>query len=344
MGRESERTNINKKRVRGNGSLDRTRNQKPVRSVTAGRQVARTGESVTSAAKKKKKPNWLFICVMVVCLSILAFSTYMIIHYYVQQAAADKGLDDLLDAIGQNSASDDSGFIVTPWTIANGNDSDTTTPIKVVGVDEISLDTISYLDINLSKAVEKTQNADLMGWFYFAGPDSIYGLPVNNALMKTTDNDYYLNHDIYKNSNENGAIYMDYRCYSNLLQNKNTVIYGHARSYRAFGGLKYLNNAKRWYMDANNHFIKVQTGSVNTVWQVFSWYETTDTADYTKVNFSNDKEFINYANKLQDRNQISQLKKFDFTADSRIMTLSTCKGSGNGRVAVHAVLVKSTKA
>lgn len=84
---------------------------------------------------------------------------------------------------------------------------------------------------------------------------------------------------------------------------------------------------------------------MNTVWQVFSWYETTSTADYTRINFSSDQEFIDYANKLQSRNQIPQLQTFTFTADSKILTLSTCKGLDESkRVAVHAVLVKSTPA
>lgn len=320
----SSRGNINKKRVRDAGVLDRTPQKPPAKG------------------KKKKKGNVAFILVLVVCAGVLLFSGYKIADYFIQQSAANKGLDELLEALGQN-VPEGNGYILPPGTDANGHDADTTTPIKEVSVDEISLSDISYLSINLPLAVEKTQNADLMGWFYFCGPESIYGLPINTALMKTDNNEYYLTRDIYKNYNENGSVYMDYRCYSNLLNNRNTVVYGHARSYRAFGGLKYLNNAKRWYMDANNHFIKVQTGSVNTVWQVFSWYETNENADYTRVSFGSDSEFVKYAKMLQDRNQIPQLQKFNFTADSRIMTLSTCKGSGNGRVAVHAVLVKYTK-
>lgn len=321
----NSREDISRKRVRGAGTLDRTGSARSSR-----------------VRQKKKKGNLVFILMLVVCSGVLLFSGYKIADYYIQQAAADKGLDELLQTLGQD-VPEGNGYILPPGTDANGHDSDTETPIKEVSVNDISLADIPYLNVNLPMAVEKTQNADLMGWFYFCGPESIYGLPINNALLKAQNNDYYLNHDIYKNRNENGAIYMDYRCYSDLLLNRNTVIYGHARSYRAFGGLKYLNNAQRWYLDANNHFIKVQTGDISTVWQIFSWYETTDTADYTRVTFGGDSEFVKYANMLQDRNQITQLQRFNFTENSRIMTLSTCKGSSNGRVAVHAVLVKYTK-
>ena len=40
-----------------------------------------------------------------------------------------------------------------------------------------------------------------------------------------------------------------------LVNNSNTMIYGHAKNPYAFAGLKYLIDAKRWYSVGNNHFI-----------------------------------------------------------------------------------------
>lgn len=331
---------MNQKRVRRSGSLDASR--APSRQATSsGRSTRRSGvggrPSAGAAVKKKKKTSWGSIIVIVLCLAVLIFCGYKIFSYFLQQAATDAETERLLANVNLPYEDASWGWD-SPWM--NDSSSD---PITEVGVDEINIKDIPYLNVNLAKA--KEINSEVLGWFYFSGPSSVYGLPINNALMKTTDNDHYLNYNVYNEPNENGAIYMDYRNYNDILKNRNTIIYGHARSNRAFAGLKYLNTTQRWYLDANNHFIKIQTGDVNTVWQVFSWYETTSTADYTRINFSSDQEFIDYANKLQSRNQIPQLQTFTFTADSKILTLSTCKGLDESkRVAVHAVLVKSTPA
>ena len=331
---------MNQKRVRRSGSLDSSRT--PSRQVaSSGRSPRRSGAggrpSAGAAVKKKKKTSWGSIIVIVLCLAVLIFCGYKIFSYFLQQAATDARTENLLANL--NLPYEDASW---GWDSAWMNDS-SSDPIVEVGVDEINIKDIPYLNVNLAKA--KEINSEVLGWFYLAGPSSVYGLPINNALMKTTDNDHYLNYDVYNESDVNGAIYMDYRNYNDILKNRNTIIYGHARNHRAFAGLKYLNTTQRWYLDANNHFIKIQTGDVNTVWQVFSWYETTSTADYTRINFSSDQEFIDYANKLQSRNQIPQLQTFTFTADSKILTLSTCKGLNESkRVAVHAVLVKSTPA
>lgn len=331
---------MNQKRVRRSGSLDSSR--APSRqAASSGRSTRRSGvggrPSAGAAVKKKKKTSWGSIIVIVLCLAVLIFCGYKIFSYFLQQAATDARTENLLANL--NLPYEDASW---GWDSAWMNDS-SSDPIVEVGVDEINIKDIPYLNVNLAKA--KEINSEVLGWFYFSGPSSVYGLPINNALMKTTDNDHYLNYDVYNESDVNGAIYMDYRNYNDILKNRNTIIYGHARNHRAFAGLKYLNTTQRWYLDANNHFIKIQTGDVNTVWQVFSWYETTSTADYTRINFSSDQEFIDYANKLQSRNQIPQLQTFTFTADSKILTLSTCKGSDESkRVAVHAVLVKSTPA
>lgn len=309
---------MNQKRVRRSGSLDSSR--APSRQATSsGRSTRRSGvggrPSAGVAVKKKKKTSWGSIIVIVLCLAVLIFCGYKIFSYFLQQAATDAETERLLANV--NFPYEDASWgWDSPWM--NDSSSD---PITEVGVDEINIKDIPYLNVNLAKA--KEINSEVLGWFYFSGPSSVYGLPINNALMKTTDNDHYLNYNVYNEPNENGAIYMDYRNYNDILKNRNTIIYGHARSNRAFAGLKYLNTTQRWHLDANNHFIKIQTGDVNTVWQVFSWYETTSTADYTRINFSSDQEFIDYANKLQSRNQIPQLQTFTFTADSKILTLST---------------------
>ena len=138
---------------------------------------------------------------------------------------------------------------------------------------------------------------------------------------------------------------MDYRNKSSLLSNRNSIFYGHAKSYKMFGGLKYLNERPQWYKNGYNHFIRISTPEYDTVWQVFSWYETDIYDKYITTYFPTDQDFIDFCYERQEKNQLKGwLSEFEFDKDSHIVTLSTCKGSDkNVRVAVHAVLVKSQK-
>lgn len=210
-----------------------------------------------------------------------------------------------------------------------------------VGVDEVDIDKISFINYDREKLTSSAPEA--VGWFFFPGPKSVSGLPISNPLMQADNNEYYLNHDFSGSENINGAIFVDCAAVMpDITTNRNTVIYGHARSKQKFGGLKYLNEAEAWYANAYNHFICITTSSQRTVWQIFSWYESTADSDYRKSSFPSDTEYLEYLDLLQSRNVVPAFKKFDFSADDRIITLSTCKGTDkNKRVVVHAVLVKS---
>lgn len=214
--------------------------------------------------------------------------------------------------------------------------------------DLVDLDNIPYLNISAEKIAElREQSSQFVCWFSFEGPtkDPVKGLPIDIPAVKTTDNSFYLDHDFNRKNSGNGWVYMDYRNKSSLLSNRNSIFYGHAKSYKMFGGLKYLNERPQWYKNGYNHFIRISTPEYDTVWQVFSWYETDIYDKYITTYFPTDQDFIDFCYERQEKNQLKGwLSEFEFDKDSHIVTLSTCKGSDkNVRVAVHAVLVKSQK-
>ena len=215
------------------------------------------------------------------------------------------------------------------------------TDLSVIHPDNIKLEDIAYLSGIDFKKLE-ARNDDTVAWICIPGNDSITGLPVDTAVVQTTDNSYYLSHSFDKSENVNGWIYADYRNnMDQITSNYNTIIYGHARSYRMFGGLKNLNSTPDWYKNGYNHFIKITTPKDETIWQIFSWHETNVYYNYIQTEFADAQEFINFATELQDKNELKgYFSTFEFTENSRILTLSTCKGSNPAnRVAVHAVLV-----
>ncbi|MBO5299985.1 MAG: sortase [Clostridia bacterium] len=209
--------------------------------------------------------------------------------------------------------------------------------------EDIDLDDVPYLKVSNLDSFKKV-NEETVGWIYVPGSkQEAKGTPIDTTIVQTTDNEYYLTHTFDKKENINGWIYADYRCnMDSVTSNYNTVIYGHARSYKMFGGLKDLDEAVEWYSNGNNHFIKINTFKDETVWQIFSWYETDIYFDYIKTDFKDSNDFIRFAYEVQGKNQMTgAFETFDFNEDDRILTLSTCKGFDRAvRVAVHAKLVK----
>lgn len=189
----------------------------------------------------------------------------------------------------------------------------------------------------------KQTNSQTKAWFYWPSSYDVKGLPINMPVVQAKDNDYYLTRNYNRVYNENGWVYFDYRNdLSVLTNNRNTIIYGHARSYQIFGGLKYLDTYTKWIRDGYNHFIYINTPSERTVWQVFSWHETNIYTNYIQTEFRSDEEYVAFLNRMQKFNELPAFEEFEFTPEDRILTLSTCKGTDKTvRVAVHAVLVKS---
>lgn len=213
----------------------------------------------------------------------------------------------------------------------------------VIRPEEIKMSSVTYLRVSNLKSLLNI-NSDTVGWIYLPGSkEEAKGTPIDTAIVQTTDNDFYLDHTFDKKENANGWVYADYRCnMDSITSNYNTVIYGHARSYTMFGGLKNLNEAVEWYSDGYNHFIKINTFKDETVWQIFSWYETDIYFDYIKTDFADSNDFIRFAYEVQRKNQMEGVfETFEFSENDRILTLSTCKGFDRAvRVAVHAKLVK----
>jgi len=224
---------------------------------------------------------------------------------------------------------------------------------KLVLAKEVDLNKVPFMQVNLNQIIN--MNSDTVAWIYVGGPPvgseyhnslkEFEGIPIDIAVVQTTDNDFYLNHAFDKKESKNGWVFAD--CDNNMKEftsNYNSVFYGHARNTSMFAGLKNLDKYTQWYANAYNHFIKINTATEQTVWQIFSWYEI----DYTKqLNFNyiqtdiTKDNVVAFATEVQSRNVIAQFQKFEFTEDSRILTLSTCKGyDATNRVAVHAVLVK----
>ena len=174
----------------------------------------------------------------------------------------------------------------------------------------------------------KKINPDTVGWI------KINNTNVNYPVVKTTDNDYYLNHSFDKSENTFGWIYADYRSNFDIL-NQNTIIYGH----NVLGTNLLLSTLETvvnpdWYNNQANLTITFNTEKENMRWQVFSIYTIPVTNDYLITNFNSPASFLNFVQKLKDRS----IKDFGVTINGtdKILTISTCYKDSSSRVVIHA--------
>lgn len=185
---------------------------------------------------------------------------------------------------------------------------------------------MKLLDIDVSKL--KEENSDTVGWI------QVLNTNINYPVVQTSDNDYYLTHSFYKNKNDAGWIFLDYRNDINNL-NQNTIIYGHGRWDKTmFGTLKnILTNG--WLNDNQNFVVRMVTENESTMWQVFSVYRIPTTNDYLQIDFNND--FNEFSNLLISRSQYNF--NTSVNENDKILTLSTCYND-NEKVVLHAKLIK----
>lgn len=187
----------------------------------------------------------------------------------------------------------------------------------------------SFLSIDYSKLIEK--NKDIIGWV------KVNSTNINYPVVQYSDNEYYLTHDLYKNYNGGGWVFLDYRN-KNDFNNKNSIIYAHGRENKTmFGTLKNILN-KEWYQNKDNYVIKTNSLSGSYVWQVFSVYKIPNTNDYIKTNFNTDSEYQTFLNLITKRSIYDF--KTNVTINNKILTLSTCFDD-NSKVVLHAKLIKS---
>lgn len=156
-------------------------------------------------------------------------------------------------------------------------------------------------------------------------------------VVQHSDNSYYLGRDFYKKKTVMGWVYMDYRNNPKEFDD-NTIIYGHnMKNGTMFGSLKKVLESS-WRKNEENMTISLDLPTGSYKFKIFSIYKVDYTTDYLVTKFhstSSKEDFINMITKRSIFN--SGIK---VGTDDNILTLSTCTGSNNRRLVVHAVLIK----
>jgi sortase B len=245
--------------------------------------------------------NTLKICGLIITMLVISAISYVGISNYVSLNEVTKIQENIKETINNQETTENEEQVVENHVIKN-----------------------TYISSLFSI------NTDVVGWL------KVNNTNIDYPVVQTTDNEYYLKHNLYQESDKNGWIFMDYR---NSLYNldANTIIYGHNMYYSGvmFGTLTKVYK-KDWYSNPENLIITFDTIYESMNYEIFSIYKVPKTTDYLKTYFADDEEFSSYVEMIKSRS----IKDFEINVNpgDKILTLSTCTGE-NQRLVVHAKLI-----
>lgn len=176
----------------------------------------------------------------------------------------------------------------------------------------------------------RNQNQDTVGYI------KVNNTKIDYVVVKSENNEYYLNHNFNKELNVAGWIFADYR--NNFDGNdKNIILYGHnMKDGSMFGTLKNVLK-KEWNDNKDNLEISFITESGELTYKVFSTYTITPEDYYINTEFVNDEEYEKFLNTIKSRSIYDY--NIDISINDHVLTLSTCTLNGTKRLVLHAKLM-----
>lgn len=189
---------------------------------------------------------------------------------------------------------------------------------------------------NLDWEALAEQNGDIYAWIYIPGTQVDY--PV---LQHQTEDDYYLRHNVDDSSGYPGCIYTQ-SLNSRDFTDPNTVLYGHnMKNGSMFGSLHEFEDNTFF---EENRYVYIYTPDAAYCYEIFAACEFSDAHLLYQYDFSTQGGFEAYLDDVMNvRDMNSHVRtETEVTAESRILTLSTCvSGKANRRYLVTAVLLDS---
>ncbi len=305
--------------------------------------ASHVNEDSNKGKKKKEKKErtladkiiyYVALVVLIVSLIILAIYCYRV--YEAKQNS--KALKELYQ-----SAQSKELLVITPEgdTSVETVTTEESTVTSVNEEGEVVVEKVYSYDI-LPAAQELLDiNSDTVGVIEI--PDCIF-----EAVVQTTDNDYYLTHNFYDQKRSAGACFADYR---NVIygenRSDNIILYAHNnKDGSMFGNMDYyLYNVSYWLQ---NPFIYFNTKYSEDIYVIIASFVTNsepvhDNGNlfdyYNYINFNSEYTYEYWISEVTKRSQI--ITGVDVCEDDEFLTLSTC--AYNWDEARHVIIARKLR-
>lgn len=183
-------------------------------------------------------------------------------------------------------------------------------------------------------------NPEIYAWIRI--PDTNVDYPI--LQRDTDDQDFYLDHDMYRDTDKAGSIYTEWYNRKDFMD-PNTIIYGHnMKNGSMFHNLRYFAD-EDYFNEHEDMYIYLPDKIL--CYRIFTSYEFDDRHLLGSYNFYDHKVFEDYIEEITHPRSMYVMLRDDceVTSYDRIVTLSTCVGNKpTKRRLVQAVLTDRIKA
>lgn len=162
----------------------------------------------------------------------------------------------------------------------------------------------------ITPLIEEYYNDDIIAKLVIPGV-------IETPIVKGEDNEYYINHDLYKDINDQGAIFIDYRTNIN---EKKLLVYSHNNNPK----ISIFNNLTKY--EDNDFYLKhpkiylYLKNKVKT-YDIFSVYREKEDLSYTNLKSFNGFSYLEHIKSLKEKS-IHQ-NEIELNGANRIIILDT---------------------
>ena len=212
-------------------------------------------------------------------------------------------------------------FIVSIFTISF--------TITLLSLNKKPKETIVIKD-NRNNIVEKEDNLVINLRNKYNNPDIIARVYIPNTnidepVMQTTNNEYYLSHNNSNEPNIHGSIYMDYRI--DINKSKKILIFGHSSPYDNLDVVPF-NELEEYYSSnyyKNHQDIILTLENEERKYKIFSVYVETTDFKYMNLNFEDIDAWYNHIKTLKNKSLYNT--NIDIDEYDDILILQTCSNN-----------------
>ncbi|MCM1329913.1 MAG: class B sortase [Ruminococcus sp.] len=266
--------------------------------------------------KGDSKPELIRKIVTIVAVVVLIAAVIVLAGYFSQQARNRRQIEELRNQHTEVS-------VISHTT--------TTAPETEETVTETEPPPLVVLE-NMESLVE--QNPNVAGWLTVANTN------IDNVVLQTTDNNYYMDKDFYGNYNIAGQVFVDYRCNINDYndrQSDNVVVYGHNQADGTMFGTLKKYKIKKQSTGNFSFYQQNPTFKFSNLYEEYTYKiiaifvievlpeQTRDGVvfDYHNyVKFGGERNFDKFKENILARTAVNT--GVDFDGNDKFMTLSTC--------------------
>lgn len=283
------------------------------------------------------------VFVVILCGAVFVYCVFTIADNLVGYAEAKDYYEKLAELWGDEAdyTANPGGFLkysqrdYSSVTKNSACDSDIDGTGSTVIIPETPTDSDEMMRIRAKLGALYRQNSDLMAWI------SIPGTVIDYPVVKTDNNDHYLNHSFNGDYLLAGTLFADYRNYLEPEKNYNTIIYGHNLNLSSGTMFSALGNyfVKSFYEEHPNIYIYTMDGIY--VYKVFNVAKVKSNSGFIRTFFSSEGDFIDFAEQMASKS-VYKDDSLTFSGDDRLLTLSTCTNQhiSSERYCIQAKLVE----